>query len=204
MANRDRAAESGEVDMPIIKRYNNRKLYDTHAKRYVTLFDLADMIRQGDDITVLDHSSGEDITSQIQAQIIFEQERQTGNSLPNTVLTNIIQASNQTIQQLRNTVLPLDADARMDSEIERRMARLIERGDISKKQGTKILEKLLSVRGEPRLPEALRIERALEKRGTPTRSEVNELANQVAALTRQLETLQSAPLPKKRAPKTKT
>lgn len=185
--------------MPIIKRYNNRKLYDTHAKRYVTLFDLADMIRRGDDITVLDHKSGEDITYQIQAQIIFEQERQAASGLPNTVLTNIIQASNQTLKQLRTSLLPLDPTARMDSEIERRMMLLIERGELSRKQGTRILEKLLSVRGEPRSTDELKIERALEKRGTPTRSQVQALANQVAELTRELENMNSNPTKKKRA-----
>lgn len=185
--------------MPIIKRYSNRKLYDTHAKRYVTLFDLADMIRQGDDITVLDHGSGEDITQQIQAQIIFEQERQAGSGLPNTVLTNIIQASNQTIKQLRNTVLPLDAAPRLDSEIERRMSALIERGEIGKKQGTAILEKLLSVRTEPLSTEELKIERALEKRGTPTRSEVQELVEHVAKLARELETLNAKSVKKRKA-----
>lgn len=186
--------------MPIIKRYNNRKLYDTHAKRYVTLFDLAAMIRNGDDVTVLDHSNGEDITSQIQAQIIFEQERQSGGGLPNAMLTNIIQASNQTIKQLRTSLLPLDLNARMDSEIERRMQLLIEQGSVGKKQGMQILEKLLAVRAEPRSPDEVRIERALEKRGTPTRNEVQELSNQVAELARELETLNKSAR-KKRPPK---
>lgn len=187
--------------MPIIKRYNNRKLYDTHAKRYVTLFDLADMIRRGDDITVLDHTSGEDISGQIQAQIIFEQERQEGSGLPNTVLTNIIQASNQTLKQLRNTVLPFDATARMDSEIERRMMLLIERGDVSKKQGILILEKLLAARPEPHPSEELKIERALEKRGTPTRNQIEDLAAQLAELKQQVETLNAKTKRKKRGAK---
>jgi polyhydroxyalkanoate synthesis repressor PhaR len=187
--------------MPIIKRYNNRKLYDTHAKRYVTLLDLADMIRQGDDVIVLDHSTGEDITSQIQAQIIFEQERQSGGGLPNTVLTNIIQASNQTIRQLRTTLLPLDLTARMDSEIERRIALLVARKEINKRQGAVLLEKMLSVRDQPRSTDELRIERALEKRGTPTRSEVQNLAAQVAQLTRELESLNPKPAKKSRANK---
>lgn len=175
--------------MPIIKRYNNRKLYDTHAKRYVTLFELAEMIRQGDDITVLDHKTGADITLQIQAQIIFEQERQTGSGLPNTVLTNIIQASSQTIKTLRSSLLPIDPEARTDSEIERRVMLLIERGEVSKKQGAHLLDKLLSVRPDPRSSEELKIERALEKRGTPTRTQVQALATQVAELTRELETM---------------
>jgi polyhydroxyalkanoate synthesis repressor PhaR len=175
--------------MPIIKRYNNRKLYDTHAKRYVTLFELADMIRAGDDVTVLDHKTGADITLQIQAQIIFEQERQAGSGLPNTVLTNIIQASSQTIKQLRTSLMPIDMTARTDSEIERRILLLIERGEMSKKQGTQLLQKLLSVRPDPRSSEELKIERALVKRGTPTRTQVQELAAQVAELTREVEGL---------------
>lgn len=175
--------------MPIIKRYNNRKLYDTHAKRYVTLFDIAEMVRRGDDITVLDHADGQDITSQIQAQIIFEQERQSGNSLPHTVLTQMIQASNQTIKQLRTTLLPLDMTARVDSEIERRMEILIERGEISAKQGKAILEKLLAVQPVVRTPEELKIERALEKRGTPTREEIDALSKQIETLTQELRDL---------------
>ncbi|MDL1898995.1 hypothetical protein FBQ82_22375 [Anaerolineae bacterium CFX7] len=184
--------------MPIIKRYNNRKLYDTHAKRYVTLFDLADMIRRGDDVIVLDHADGQDITSQIQAQIIFEQERQTRNSLPNTVLTNLIQASNQTLKQLRTTLLPLDRAAQLDSEIERRMQALIARGEISAKQGNQILEKLLAVHPTPRSAGELKIERALEKRGTPTRSEMQMLSEQINLLSQELKNLDLGETKRKR------
>ncbi|RIK33509.1 MAG: hypothetical protein DCC52_03060 [Chloroflexi bacterium] len=181
--------------MPIIKRYNNRKLYDTHAKRYVTLFDLADMIRRGDDVIVLDHADGQDITSQIQAQIIFEQERQTRNSLPKT---NLIQASNQTLKQLRTTLLPLDRAAQLDSEIERRMQTLIARGEISAKQGNQILEKLLAVHSTPRSAGELKIERALEKRGTPTRREMQMLSEQINHLSQELKNLDLGETKRKR------
>lgn len=175
--------------MPIIKRYNNRKLYDTHAKCYVTLFELADMIRRGDDITVLDHANGEDITSQIQAQIIFEEQRQARTGLPLNVLTNVIQASNQTLKQLRTSLLLPDKDARMDSEIERRVQALVERGDLSAKQGNQILEKLLSVPPVTRASGELKLERALEKRGTPTHNDIERLSAQIEALARELESL---------------
>jgi len=186
--------------MPIIKRYNNRKLYDTHAKRYVTLQDLAEMIRRGDDVIVLDHANGEDITSQIQAQIILEQERESGGGLPNTVFTNLIQASNQTIKQLRTTLLPLDWTARLDSEIERRMQVLVERGEISPKQGMLILEKLLSVQPVVRTPEQVKLERALEKRGTPTRGELQELTEQIQMLARQIQDLDKPPKRSRKPP----
>lgn len=61
--------------MRTIKRYSNRKLYDTSVKHYVTLKDLAIEIRQGETIAVHDHDTNTDLTSATLAQIIFEEER---------------------------------------------------------------------------------------------------------------------------------
>lgn len=59
----------------LIKRYDNRKLYDTEAKAYVSLQDLAGLIRRGHEIRVMENSTGEDITAQTLAKIILEGER---------------------------------------------------------------------------------------------------------------------------------
>ena len=61
--------------MPIIKRYPNRKLYDTAAKQYVSLDGIAAMIRRGDEVQVVDHATGEDLTTLTLTQIIVEQEK---------------------------------------------------------------------------------------------------------------------------------
>jgi polyhydroxyalkanoate synthesis repressor PhaR len=63
----------------LIKRYDNRKLYDTEAKRYVSLRDLAGMVRDGEEVLVTDNASGADLTSQTLAKIIVEEE--TGERL---------------------------------------------------------------------------------------------------------------------------
>ena len=68
--------------MPVIKRYSNRKLYNTQAKRYITLEGIADLIRQGGDVHVVDHETGDDITALIQAQTILELERKLKGGLP--------------------------------------------------------------------------------------------------------------------------
>ena len=65
----------------IIKKYANRRLYNTGTSTYVTLDDLAVMVKDGDDFVVLDAKSGEDITHSVLTQIIFEQESKTGNTL---------------------------------------------------------------------------------------------------------------------------
>jgi polyhydroxyalkanoate synthesis regulator protein len=59
----------------IIKRYQNRKLYDTNASRYVTLDDIATLIREGEDVQIIDNQNQDDLTSVTLTQIIFEQEK---------------------------------------------------------------------------------------------------------------------------------
>jgi len=84
----------------VIKRYANRKLYDTQRSRYVTLDQIADMIRSGDDVKVLDNNSKEDLTSMTLAQIIFEEEKNKKSFLPLAALRNIIQSGGESLQEL--------------------------------------------------------------------------------------------------------
>jgi polyhydroxyalkanoate synthesis repressor PhaR len=81
----------------IVKRYANRKLYDTQRSRYVTLEQIADMIRSGEDVKIVDNNSKEDLTAITLTQIIFEEEKKQ-SFLPLSALRNIIQsgASNMT------------------------------------------------------------------------------------------------------------
>ncbi|TPW30738.1 polyhydroxyalkanoate synthesis repressor PhaR [Pararhizobium mangrovi] len=65
----------------VIKKYANRRLYNTGTSSYVTLDDLAVMVKKGEDFVVQDAKSGEDITHAVLTQIIFEQESKTGNTL---------------------------------------------------------------------------------------------------------------------------
>lgn len=72
------AKADGEI---VIKKYANRRLYNTGTSTYVTLEDLAKMVKKGEEFTVQDAKSGEDITHSVLTQIIFEQESKTGNTL---------------------------------------------------------------------------------------------------------------------------
>ncbi len=68
--------------MPQIKRYSNRKLYDTQAGQYVTLDDIAGFIRSGEDVRVVDHASGRDLTAVTLMQVLFQEEKKIGELLP--------------------------------------------------------------------------------------------------------------------------
>ena len=76
----------------IIKRYQNRKLYDTEQSCYVTLDEIAEMVKDGEDVKVIDNKSGEDLTSLTLTQIIFEEEKKKKSILPLAALRNIIQS----------------------------------------------------------------------------------------------------------------
>jgi len=74
----------------VVKRYSNRKLYDTQESRYVTLEELEELIRAGKEISVVDVSTGEDLTSVTLAQIILEKERNHRTALPTAFLHQLI------------------------------------------------------------------------------------------------------------------
>ena len=74
----------------VIKRYSNRKLYDTQESRYVTLEEIEEMIRAGKEIQVVDAGNGEDLTSVTLTQIILESERNHRGTLPSAFLHQLI------------------------------------------------------------------------------------------------------------------
>ncbi len=90
------------TDRPtIIKKYANRRLYNTGSSTYVTLEDLATMVKAGNDFLVHDAKSGEDITRSVLAQIIFDQEGKEGqNLLPIKVLRQLIQFYGDSMQAM--------------------------------------------------------------------------------------------------------
>ncbi len=84
-----------------IKKYANRRLYNTGTSTYVTLEDLAVMVKKGEDFVVYDAKTGEDITRSVLAQIIFEQENKEGQSLlPIAFLRQLIRFYGDSMQTM--------------------------------------------------------------------------------------------------------
>ena len=94
-----------------IKKYANRRLYNTGTSTYVTLEDLAGMVKNGEDFVVFDAKSGEDITRSVLAQIIFEQEGKAGqNLLPIAFLRQLIRFYGDSMQMLVPSYLEFSID----------------------------------------------------------------------------------------------
>jgi polyhydroxyalkanoate synthesis repressor PhaR len=95
-----------------IKKYANRRLYNTGTSAYVTLEDLAGMVKSGEDFIVHDAKSGEDITRSVLTQIIFEQENKQGqNLLPIAFLRQLIRFYGDSMQMLVPRYLEVSIDS---------------------------------------------------------------------------------------------
>jgi polyhydroxyalkanoate synthesis repressor PhaR len=106
------AANMAQSEEPVtIKKYANRRLYNTGTSTYVTLEDLATMVKAGNNFVVYDAKTGEDITRSVLAQIIFEQENKEGQSLlPITFLRQLIRFYGDSMQMLVPRYLEVSID----------------------------------------------------------------------------------------------
>lgn len=98
-------------DKVTIKKYANRRLYDTESSSYITLDRLAEMVREGREFEVLDAKSGEDITRQVLTQIIVEEESRGATMLPLGFLKQLIGLYGNSMQ----TIVPQYLEAAMDA-----------------------------------------------------------------------------------------
>lgn len=108
--------------MKLIKRYSNRKLYDTERSSYVTLEEISQMVRDGSELRIVDNKSGEDITSVTLAQIVFEQEKKDKRTLPMQALRDMIRSPSDFISRLSRDVTDMREDAMSQVEKVKRTA----------------------------------------------------------------------------------
>ncbi|MDX1616790.1 MAG: polyhydroxyalkanoate synthesis regulator DNA-binding domain-containing protein [Candidatus Promineifilaceae bacterium] len=180
--------------MIVIKRYPNRKLYDTEAKQYITLDGIADLIRSGHEVQIVDHATGDDMTAVTLTQIIFEQEKKQAGFLPRAVLTGLVQSGGQTLANMRRTLAsPLDLFHHVDQEIQRRLQKLVELGEMSREEAGQMGERLIAVgrsAADRNEPTEAQLEQALERHGIPSHREVEELSLRLDELVAKLEALE--------------
>ncbi len=107
-ATKDRAKPA---DIVTIKKYANRRLYNTASSSYVTLEDLSTMVKEGTDFVVFDAKSGDEITRSVLTQIIFEQENRGQNLLPIQFLRQLIRFYGDSVQAVVPSYLEMSLEA---------------------------------------------------------------------------------------------
>ncbi|HZP22006.1 MAG TPA: polyhydroxyalkanoate synthesis regulator DNA-binding domain-containing protein [Terriglobales bacterium] len=116
------------MDSPkvIIKKYANRRLYDTSSSRYINLEDIAALVRKGKDVQVVDAASGEDLTRVTLTQIIVEDARDQPSGLPLELLRQLIVASDRVGQEFIMWYLnsAFDAYKKVQSSLQDRLSQM--------------------------------------------------------------------------------
>jgi len=132
--------------MKVIKRYQNRKLYDTEASTYVTLEDIAAMVKNGEDVKVVDNKSKKDLTAITLAQIIFEEQKKHKDVLPLSALKRIIQSGGESIQDFieKHIVPGLGSIQQTRDDVEKYVNSLISRGSLSSEEGRGLVKEFIS------------------------------------------------------------
>jgi len=111
----------------VIKRYTNRKLYDTVESRYVTLDEIAEMVKRGVEVKIIDNRSKEDLTSVTLAQIVFEEEKKK-NQMPLSLLREIIRRPGESFTDFLKTEVGPRVQS-LKEEAGSRLDRLLRRED---------------------------------------------------------------------------
>ena len=156
----------------LIKKYANRKLYDTQTSRYITLEGIADMVRDGHEIQVVDRDSGQDLTQVILSQIVLSEEKRGPARLVDAGADAIHDRGQALLDYVRKT---LNVPGDIVNQVERR------RGDL-----------------DAMVDDA--IERALRRLRIPSRRDIDGVNERIDRLSAQLKKLGSTP-PAKRAPR---
>jgi polyhydroxyalkanoate synthesis repressor PhaR len=136
--------EEGTPKIRIIKKYQNRKLYDTKDSCYITLDEIAKLIKKGEDVTVIDNKTKNDVTSIILTQILVDQEKSQKSILPLSMLKSIIRDSRGSLFDFiqRYVTAGFDSESGSKNEAERYLEKLVSRGEITKTESKSLLKEI--------------------------------------------------------------
>jgi polyhydroxyalkanoate synthesis repressor PhaR len=125
----------------VIKRHGNRRLYNTETKSYVNYDDLAQLVRDGNDIRVVDSGTGEDVTKAVLIQVILEEEKNKRTVLPTEFLFQILRSREESVQDFLKNHLAASFNAylRTKEEFDNRFRSMLEMASAAPQMWEKLI-----------------------------------------------------------------
>ena len=203
--------------MHTIKKYTNRKMYDTHDKRYVTMAQLSELIKQGEEVMVIDNRTGEDITTAIISQLIGRDTQEKDKTVSSQLLMQLLRKGGGTLTDYAKKYMSLWQGAfnMAEEEVTQLVNRLVKNKELSISEAGKLKKEIMGYTTSLKSWISDRIDKrvgeGLQSMNLATNDHLKALSVKVDALTkkvRQLEKMQAAaeqkPRKKKTAPRKKT
>ena len=185
----------------IIKRYTNRKLYDTVESRYVTLDEIAEMVKAGTEVKILDNRTKEDLTSVTLAQIIFEEEKKTSKMSLRTLKDLIRHGGERAAQIVEDTQAELRGRVEaVKQAAEQRVQTLLKTGQQTSDRAKEMVAASQEAVAQFQRRVDERVRTAVEGMSSLSdlRRDLTSLSDRIAALERKLDEVEKSEAQKPR------
>jgi polyhydroxyalkanoate synthesis repressor PhaR len=178
----------------IIKRYSNRKLYDTEVSHYVSLQDIIKLVRADEDVQVTDSRTGEDLTSVILAQAMAEEEKSEGSVFSQDTLKELIKRGSESLDEILRTsrLIRKGAIQMAEEGATKYYRKLVDHGEIGEDEAQSLLRQLSRTvtkrRHSLRREIDERVAEFVETMHLPSRSDVERIGKKIDAIAAKLDT----------------
>ncbi len=183
--------------MRLIKKYANRKLYDISDKRYLTMDRLADLIKSGEEVSIIDNETGEDITAAIVSQLLGREKWRGDKGVPSNVLMQLLRKGQGTLFGYGRKYISLWQNALLMSrdEIEKLINSLVREKEISESEGRNLKQELLNYTTNLKswIMENIdqRVNEAMSMMNLASKEQVDSLSERIDALDRKVAELEA-------------
>ena len=190
--------------MHTIKKYANRKLYDTIDKSYVTMERIAELVRSGEEVEVIDNATGRDITASIFSRLLSSEKAE--KALPTRVLSQLLRKGSGSLvdHARRYTAFWQNALTMAEDEIERFVSGLVRNREISKSEGGRLKKDVLATTDllKSRISERIdqQVKEVFDVMNLATRDQIRQLDDRLARLERQVQRLERVSQSTRRTP----
>ena len=192
-----------------ITKYANRKMYDTHNKRYVTMDQLSDLIKQGEEVMVIDNRTGEDITAAVISQLIGRDSKEKDRTVSSQVLMQLLRKGGGTLTDYAKKYMSLWQGAfdMAEDEVSQLVNRLVKNKELSIAEATKLKKEILGYTSTLKtwISDSIdkRVGEVLQSMNLATNDNIKALTAKVDALSKQVALLERAQTAGKRKPSPK-
>ena len=181
--------------MHLIKKYANRKLYDTQDKKYVTMGRISEMIKAGEDVSIIDNESGEDITASIVSTLMGKDGGKKGSNenLSSGVLIQLFRRGSGALTDYAKKYLSIwqSAFTLAEDELDHLLKTLVKNKEISKSEGSRLKQEIMGVTGSLKswISDTVdkRISEVMAMMNLPTRDQMAGLNRRIQELEAKIE-----------------
>ena len=182
--------------MRLIKKYANRKLYDTVDKSYITMDKLAGLIKDGEEVKIVDNKTGNDITGSVVSQLLARENKEEKREVPSGLLIQLLRRGSGTVRDYARKYASFwqSTMTMAEDEIDKLVNSLVKNRELSESEGNKLKKEIVGFSENARkwIKESVdkRVNETLDKMNLASRKQVNELTQKMEELTEKIEALE--------------